>query len=172
MHVLGGDTDRCVAGGLESCGKSREGRGDDDVAMLRGGNQGPKGLKEGACLRLRFVHLPIAGDDRAAQSNLPELACLFVSASTPGSLSPARNSSEAPPPVEMWEICLATPACSAAATESPPPTIEVAPAFVASATARAIPSVPWENGGFSNMPSGPFQTIVRAEEISRLKSSI
>ena len=27
-----------------------------------------------------------------------------LSASTPGNFSPARNSSEAPPPVEMWEI--------------------------------------------------------------------
>src|SRR5690242_13388077 len=34
---------------------------------------------------------------------------LSVSASTPGSLAPARNSSEAPPPVEMWEIRAATP---------------------------------------------------------------
>src|ERR1700691_5108623 len=50
------------------------------------------------------------------------------SASTPGSFSPARNSRDAPPPVEMWEIWLATPERSTAATESPPPTMEVAPA--------------------------------------------
>src|SRR5216117_609581 len=34
---------------------------------------------------------------------------LLVRASTPGSLRPPRNSSEAPPPVEMWEILSATP---------------------------------------------------------------
>ena len=32
-----------------------------------------------------------------------------VRASTPGNLSPARNSSEAPPPVEMWLILSETP---------------------------------------------------------------
>src|SRR5216684_8911879 len=52
---------------------------------------------------------------------------LLVRASTPGSLRPPRNSSDAPPPVEMWEILSATPAAWIAATESPPPTIEVAP---------------------------------------------
>ena len=35
---------------------------------------------------------------------------LSVSASTPGSFLPSRNSSEAPPPVEMWVILSATPA--------------------------------------------------------------
>src|SRR5271155_2192915 len=52
---------------------------------------------------------------------------LLLSASTPGSFSPARNSNEAPPPVEMCEIWDARPDCSTAATESPPPTIDVAP---------------------------------------------
>src|SRR5215472_9241843 len=51
---------------------------------------------------------------------------LFVSASTPGSFLPSRNSSDAPPPVEMWVILSAMPACCTAATESPPPTIEIA----------------------------------------------
>jgi len=35
---------------------------------------------------------------------------LSVRASTPGSLRPARNSRDAPPPVEIWEILSATPA--------------------------------------------------------------
>src|SRR5580692_11618779 len=54
---------------------------------------------------------------------------LSVSASTPGSFFPSRNSSDAPPPVEMWVIFSATPAACAAATESPPPTIKSLPHF-------------------------------------------
>src|SRR5271167_3099268 len=49
---------------------------------------------------------------------------LSVSASTPGSFFPSRNSSDAPPPVEMCVILSATPAACTAATESPTPTIE------------------------------------------------
>src|SRR5580658_4790376 len=94
---------------------------------------------------------------------------LSVSASTPGSFFPSRNSSDAPPPVEMWVIFSATPAACAAATESPPPTIEIAPTF--SATACAILNVPLENPGTSNTPIGPFHKIVRAREISSEKSS-
>ena len=45
---------------------------------------------------------------------------------TPGSGSPARNSSEAPPPVETWSIRSARPICLTAATLSPPPTTVVA----------------------------------------------
>ena len=59
-----------------------------------------------------------------------------------------------------------------AATESPPPTMEVAPLVVASATARAMPSVPLANWGFSNTPIGPFQTMVFAFAISELNSSM
>src|SRR5258706_15892799 len=51
-------------------------------------------------------------------------------ASTPGRLRPPRNSREAPPPVEMCENFSATPAWWNAATEAPPPTIEVAPPLV------------------------------------------
>src|SRR6266436_4966309 len=80
---------------------------------------------------------------------------LLVRASTPGSLRPPRNSREAPPPVEIWEILLATPDWWTAATESPPPTIEIAPPFVAAATALATSSVPFANAGISNTPMGP-----------------
>src|SRR5258708_27580937 len=83
---------------------------------------------------------------------------LSVSASTPGSFRPSRNSSEAPPPVEMWVILLLTPAACTAATESPPPTMEVAPGFPATALATA--TVPVSKGGVSKTPIGPFQTIV------------
>src|SRR6202790_2965267 len=77
-----------------------------------------------------------------------------VSASTPGNFLPSRNSSEAPPPVEMWVILSATPAALTAATESPPPTIVVAPSF--SATASAILKVPLANGGNSKTPVRQF----------------
>jgi hypothetical protein len=58
---------------------------------------------------------------------------LSVSASTPGSFLPSRNSSEAPPPVEMCVILSATPEAFTAATESPPPTIDTAPGLSATA---------------------------------------
>ncbi len=48
-------------------------------------------------------------------------------AATPGSTLPSSSSKEAPPPVEMWDIWLATPACSTAETESPPPMMVVQP---------------------------------------------
>src|SRR5208337_3264216 len=95
---------------------------------------------------------------------------LSVSASTPGSFFPSRNSSDAPPPVEMWVILSATFAAFTAATESPPPTMEVAPAL--SATACATLNVPLENPGTSNTPISPFQTMVRAREISSQKTSM
>src|SRR6478609_7267739 len=95
---------------------------------------------------------------------------LSVSASTPGSFLPSRNSSDAPPPVEICVILLARPDWWTAATESPPPTIEIAPRFPA--TASAIFMVPRANGATSNTPMGPFHTIVRAAAISLLKAVI
>ena len=80
--------------------------------------------------------------------------------STPGSSRPSRNSSDAPPPVEMWVIRSARPCCSTAATESPPPTTTVAPASARSARNRATALVPWANDGISKTPSGPFQKTV------------
>src|SRR6266849_6252740 len=90
---------------------------------------------------------------------------LSVRASTPGSLRPPRNSREAPPPVEMCEILPATPDWWTAATESPPPTMEVAPLVVAAATALATSRVPFAKAGISKTPMGPFQTMVLAEAI-------
>src|SRR4029077_6662790 len=81
------------------------------------------------------------------------------STSTPGSFWPAMNSSDAPPPVEMWLMRSAKPDAFTASTDSPPPTTLVA---FASATARAIAIVPFANASFSNTPIGPFQKIVLA----------
>ena len=53
------------------------------------------------------------------------------SAATPGNSLPSRNSSEAPPPVEMWVILSSSPAWVTAAAESPPPTTVMAPLSVA-----------------------------------------
>ncbi len=45
------------------------------------------------------------------KASWPHRKCyLLVSASTPGSFLPSRNSRLAPPPVEMWVILSATPA--------------------------------------------------------------
>ena len=95
-----------------------------------------------------LVHLPVAGDERGAHGGILDLGCrlraasargeararaqspslrlyLSVSAATPGSTLPPRNSSDAPPPVEMCDTRSATPALWMAATESPPPMIVV-----------------------------------------------
>src|SRR5262249_43681524 len=93
-------------------------------------------------------------------------AHLLVKACTPGSLAPPRNSSEAPPPVEICEILPRTPDWWTPATDSPPPTIDVAPAVVAAATALAISSVPLAKAGISKTPIGPFQIIILALAIS------
>src|SRR5215831_607805 len=174
VHVLCGNSDGRALRRFHRRGNRRKGRCDHNVAMLRARHQRPKRLKKCARVPTRFIHLPVPCDHRPplrfAHGYAP-FAAAFVSASTPGSFSPARNSSDAPPPVEMCEICFATPDSSTAATESPPPTIDVAPPAVAAATAFAMPNVPCANGGRSNIPIGPFHTIVLAAAISRPKSS-
>src|SRR6478735_12829434 len=92
------------------------------------------------------------------------LAYFFDRASTPGSTLPSRNSSDAPPPVEMCEILSATPADLTAFSESPPPTTLTAPD---AATALASATVPLSNGGFSKIPMGPFQITVFAPATTR-----
>ena len=89
----------------------------------------------------------------------PVRAAPVRGAATPGSVRPPRNSSDAPPPVEMWLIFAATPALVTAEIESPPPMI-VVPST--SATARATALVPAANASISNTPIGPFQTTVFA----------
>ena len=84
---------------------------------------------------------------------------LSNNASIPGSFFPSRNSSDAPPPVEMCVILSANPAFSTAAAESPPPIIVVASI---SDNTFAIAFVPIANCGNSNSPNGPFHTTVFA----------
>src|SRR5437764_263763 len=89
----------------------------------------------------------------------PDYPALSVSAATPGSVRPPRNSSDAPPPVEMCVMRSARPAFFTAAMESPPPIIVVP---FTDATAAATALVPVANASISNTPIGPFHTIVFA----------
>ena len=102
-----------------------------------------------SCTVLNIFQLPAMNGIRmtALQWSMPagsgSSAYLSGSAATPGSVWPPRNSSDAPPPVEMWVIRSATPAFVTAAIESPPPMI-VVPFTAATALATAI--VPVANG--------------------------
>ena len=58
---------------------------------------------------------------------------MSLAATTPGKSFPSRNSSEAPPPVEMCVILSPKPRLLTAAAESPPPMI-----VVASVSAKAL----------------------------------
>ncbi len=129
-----------------------------------------------------LVHLPVGGDERdahviliccsrlAAQRLAASIFNLhsafsirhcstYLIATTPGSCCPPRNSSDAPPPVEMWVMRSVTPALATAAIESPPP-MTVVP--LTAATAFATSSVPFANASISNTPIGPFQITVFA----------
>mmetsp|Transcript_22827 Transcript_22827/g.58112 ORF Transcript_22827/g.58112 Transcript_22827/m.58112 type:complete len:313 (-) Transcript_22827:909-1847(-) len=96
-------------------------------------------------------------------------AYLSFRAATPGSTLPSSSSRDAPPPVDTWEILEATPACSAAATESPPPMMVVQPWGVRPARVLAMEMVPVANLGNSNTPMGPFHTTVLASFSASLK---
>src|SRR5471032_1212012 len=87
---------------------------------------------------------------------------------TPGNSRPSRNSSEAPPPVEMKETLSETPAFFTAETESPPPMILIAPLLAAMALAMA--KVPTAHSATSKTPMGPFHRMVLAEATSPEKS--
>src|SRR5450432_3167210 len=105
---------------------------------------------------------PQSGRSGNQLTSLLQALYLSVSASTPGSFLPSRNSRLAPPPVEMWVIWSATPAWLMADTASPPPMMEMAALLAATALARAL--VPTANLGNSKTPAGPFHTMVRAVE--------
>src|SRR5688500_16149864 len=92
-----------------------------------------------------------------------------VRAAMPGRVLPSRNSREAPPPVETWDILPATPNFSTAAAVSPPPTTDVTPLSEAMCWARDF--VPSAKGSISKTPTGPFQRMVLALESSDLKRS-
>mmetsp|Transcript_2465 Transcript_2465/g.2326 ORF Transcript_2465/g.2326 Transcript_2465/m.2326 type:complete len:221 (-) Transcript_2465:402-1064(-) len=68
----------------------------------------------------------------------------------------------------MWDISLARPDCSQAATESPPPMMVMAPfSLVKSARISTIPKVPLLNFSNSKTPMGPFMiTVLQSESAS------
>src|SRR5215469_6071718 len=78
---------------------------------------------------------------------------------------PAKNSRDAPPPVETCEILEATPAALIAFSESPPPTTETAPD---SATALAKATVPLSNVGFDGPRSDIDRDLVGGDRPHRL----
>src|SRR5262249_26590661 len=109
--------------------KGREDRRDDDLAVRDVVDVAGERASRYDRLGDRLVHLPVTGDDRFSHGQGSGIGdpYLAVSAATPGNTWPERNSSEAPPPVEMCVIRSSRPACATAATESPPPTTDVAP---------------------------------------------
>src|SRR4029077_13574976 len=129
----------------------RERRRDHDLDVVEILGQLAEFLDERDRLEDGLVHLPVGRDERCPHA--------FGSAAPPGSSRPPRNSSDAPPPVEMCVIRSVTPAFATAAIESPPP-ITVVP--WTAATARATSMVPFANASISNTPMGPFQTTVFA----------
>src|SRR5208283_1910138 len=163
-----------------------------DLQQLRRGEEGhvagivEEGIDQAAFVDVGYGESGAAGINPAGEAGRPGAddhhierktvqhfralrSYLLLRASTPGSFLPSRNSSDAPPPVEMCVILSATPAAFTAATLSPPPTMETAAPF--SATASAIFFVPLANASISNTPMGPFHTIVRAIAISLANSS-
>src|SRR5208282_806669 len=66
VEVLRADGDVGAARGFDGGGKGGERRSDDEVALAQVSGQVPEAGKKGAGLGLRFVHLPVGGDDGAA----------------------------------------------------------------------------------------------------------
>src|SRR5690606_15738385 len=114
VQVLRGHADVRVARRLGRRVHRGERRRDDDLDVLDVPDEAAELLDEHDGLVDRLVHLPVAGDE-----GMPHgwRCYLSVSAATPGSTRPPRNSSDAPPPVEMWVILSATPTAFTAAIE-------------------------------------------------------
>ena len=165
MHVLGAHGENAVAAeGFGGGGQRGEGRADDHVDVgdfldaLNDVLDEVFGVGGGA------VHLPVAGNEGAPGNDCLWLAHWSLREATPGRVLPSRNSSEAPPPVEIKVTCLPTPAFFTAFTESPPPMMETALGLAA--TALAMAKVPSAQAGISKTPIGPFQRMVPAPAIS------
>src|SRR5207244_2512580 len=151
MKILGRDAD---GGPVRRVGRRAhrgERRRDDDLDVVHRIRQLAELLDERDRLLDGLVHLPVRGEEGCSH--------LSGNAATPGSSRPPRNSSDAPPPVEMCVILPLTPAFATAAIESPPPTTVVP---CTDATAFATSTVPFANASISKTPIGPFQTTVFA----------
>ena len=87
----------------------REDRRYHDLAVVRVRNQRLQLDRRPNRVGDQLVHLPVPRDNRLS-THSESFRYLSFKAATPGSSSPARNSSVAPPPVEMCVILSATPA--------------------------------------------------------------
>ena len=108
-HVLCADTEAAALPRRLQRGNERIRRADDHVAAALSGKIGLQLLREGRDLGHALIELPVAGNDCFSLFQIHVLC--FLSAAylssrhaTPGSSLPSRNSSEAPPPVEMCVI--------------------------------------------------------------------
>src|SRR5260370_15570057 len=138
----------------------RRGRGvNDEVYVRTACRKLDHGLRQFDGRAAPVLHLPVARDERPPAG--VQVASPVRRTSMPGSFLPSMSSRDAPPPVEMCFIFLATPspaACTAAALSPPPTTVNAGE----SAIAWATPNVPAAKGAFSNRPMGPFQKMVFA----------
>src|SRR3954468_8278627 len=188
VEILRRDADVAAARRAGRRMHGRERRCDDDVDRAGVFDQGTEVGHERGRFADRLEHLPVAGDQRCSHKRFcgqekqetaypayparPAYSAesvLSAKAATPGSVWPPRNSSEAPPPVEMCVIRSAMPAFLTAAIESPPPMI-VVPFTAATACATAL--VPFANASISNTPIGPFHTTVLASAIAAVYAAI
>ena len=111
MEVLSRNRDGAALSRPGRGPKGGEGGRHHDVAMARGFHQGFQLPYQLHAFPDRPVHLPIPGNDRASAMGWgfhgaapPKPAAaqgLSLNDATPGSFRPLRNSSDAPPPVEM-----------------------------------------------------------------------
>ena len=106
VHILGGDGHLGAHGLCDGGGNRGERGSEDNVAVLGLAHEGQKLYEKISGGREGLVHLPVPGHHRASFASGHVLS---VRACTPGSVAPPKNSSDAPPPVEMWEIPPATP---------------------------------------------------------------
>src|SRR5437762_5387324 len=67
-HVLTGDGDAGAFRGFDRSSYCSERRGDDNVAVLRAGNERKERGEKRASVRERFVHFPVAGDYAASHA--------------------------------------------------------------------------------------------------------
>ena len=75
-----------------------------------------------SCLFIFSISFPIKIGQVTAHPN-----CYYsfsIRQAIPGNSNPSINSKDAPPPVEICDICFANPSFSTAAAESPPPMME------------------------------------------------
>ena len=94
MTVLAAEHDGTEPQHLGHRRQRGERRAHDDLHAARALEAFAERAGQDARLRQRAVHLPVADDERRAHQ-------ASVSASTPGSVRPSRNSRKAPPAVEM-----------------------------------------------------------------------